>query len=71
VDVVQGKTVFGQPHTWDVSQALADAYASGQPLRLVFYSSDSAYSTGKYFFSSAIQSWNATGRPTLQAKLGV
>ncbi len=71
VNVVQGNTVHGQPHTWDVSQALADAYASGQPLRLVFYSSDSAYSTGKYFFSSAIQSWNATGRPTLQATLGV
>ncbi|HYU74588.1 MAG TPA: hypothetical protein VEL31_18110, partial [Ktedonobacteraceae bacterium] len=50
--------------------ALADAYAAGQPLRLVFYSSDSAYNTGKYFFSSTIPDWNATGRPTLQATLG-
>jgi len=70
VNTVSGSTVYGVPYTWDVSKALADAYASGQPLRLVFYSSDSAYSTGKYFFSSTIAAWNANSRPTLQATLG-
>jgi hypothetical protein len=64
------KSTFGQSFSWDVSKALAAAYAAGQPLRLVFYSSDSAYSTGKYFFSSTVGDWNASGRPTLQATLG-
>ncbi|TMB82694.1 MAG: DNRLRE domain-containing protein [Chloroflexi bacterium] len=71
VNIMPGAIIYpGQPYTWDVSKALADAYAAGQPLRLVFYSSDSAYNTGKYFFSSTIPDWNATGRPTLQATLG-
>ena len=71
VNIMPGAIVYpGQPYSWDVSKALADAYATGQPLRLVFYSSDSAYNTGKYFFSSTIPDWNATGRPTLQATLG-
>ncbi len=60
----------GVPYTWDVSKAVADAYASGQPLRLVFYSSDSAYKTSKYFSSSTVGNWNANGRPTIQATLG-
>src|SRR6266536_3363304 len=71
VNIMPGAIIYpGQPYSWDVSKALADAYAAGQPLRLVFYSSDSAYNTGKYFFSSTIPDWNATGRPTLQATLG-
>ena len=70
VNTVSNPTPYGQPYSWDVSKALADAYAAGQPLRLVFYSSDSPYNTGKYFFSSTIPDWNATGRPTLQATLG-
>src|SRR6266704_3557329 len=70
VNTVSNPTPSGQPYSWDVSKALADAYAAGQPLRLVFYSSDSPYNTGKYFFTSAIASWNANSRPTLQATLG-
>ena len=70
VNTVSNPTPYGQPYSWDVSKALADAYAARQPLRLVFYSSDSAYNTGKYFFTSAIASWNANSRPTLQATLG-
>lgn len=57
--------------TWDVSRAVADAYATGQPLRLVFYSTDDQYNTGKYFFSSTVQSANAAARPALQVTLGV
>src|SRR2546423_7325020 len=70
VNTVSNPTPSGQPYSWDVSKALANAYAAGQPLRLVFYSSDSPYNTGKYFFSSAIADWNAQSRPTLQATLG-
>jgi hypothetical protein len=56
--------------TWNVSVALANAYASGQPLRLVFYSTDNQYNTGKYFTSSYVGDWDATGRPTLQVTMG-
>lgn len=56
--------------TWDVSRALAQAYATGQPLQLVFYSTDNQYNGGKYFTSSYIGNWDANGRPTLQATLG-
>src|SRR2546421_1886302 len=70
VNTVSNPTSFGQPYSWDVSKALADAYATGQPLRLVFYSSDSPHNTGKYFFSSTLGSWGANSRPTLQATLG-
>lgn len=61
----------GLPITWDVSTAVAKAYATGQPLRLVFYSTDNQYNTGKYFYSSTVPDWNATARPTLQITLGV
>jgi hypothetical protein len=55
--------------TWDVSRAVAEAYAIGQPLRLVFYSTDDQYNTGKYFTSSSVGDWDANGRPTLQVTL--
>lgn len=66
----QKVTPPGEPYTWDVSQAVADAYAAKQPLSLAFFSSDSAYSTAKYFFGSSVGSWNANGRPNLQISLG-
>jgi len=50
------------PRTWDVSLAVAQAYAARTPLRLVLYSADSDYSTGKYFTSSYTGDWNAEGR---------
>ncbi|HCI79992.1 MAG TPA: hypothetical protein DHW02_09895 [Ktedonobacter sp.] len=60
----------GMAVTWDVSSAAAAAYAAGQPLRLVFYSTDNQYNTGKYFTSSSVGNWDANGRPTLQMTLG-
>ena len=60
----------GLPQTWDVSAAVAQAYAAGQPLRLVFYSTDDQQHGGKYFWSSTTGSWNAGGRPALQVTLG-
>ncbi len=56
--------------TWDVSRAVAQAYAAGQPLRLVFYDTDNQYNSGKYFTSSSVADWDATGRPTLKVTLG-
>jgi len=56
--------------TWDVSLAVAQAYAAGQPLRLVFYDTDNQYNSGKYFTSSTVADWDATGRPTLDVTLG-
>jgi hypothetical protein len=58
------------PRTWDVSLAVAQAYAAGKPLRLVLYEADSAYDSGKYFVSSDTGDWNALGRPTLDVLWG-
>ncbi|MFN8062086.1 MAG: DNRLRE domain-containing protein [Vicinamibacterales bacterium] len=59
------------PYEWDVSLAVAKAYAAGQPLRLVFYSTDGDYHSGKYFWSSDADAGLATSRPTLQVTWGV
>jgi len=56
----------GVPYTWDVSYGVARAYARGEPLRLVLYSADSAYHSGKYFVSSDTGDWNVEGRPRLE-----
>ncbi len=42
----------GVPYQWDVSRAVAEAYAAGDPLRLALYSADSEYHSGKYFWSA-------------------
>lgn len=55
---------------WNISTAVANAYARGEPIRLVLYSADSAIHSGKYFFSSDIDEWNAEGRPTLEVVWG-
>jgi hypothetical protein len=71
VDPLPGFAGFpGVPRTWDVSRAMAQAYLSGQPLRLVMYSADSDYHSGKYFVSADTGDWNAVGRPTLVVSWG-
>ncbi len=60
----------GVARNWDVSRAVAEAYASGQPLRLVVYSADTDYHSGKYFTSSDVGDWDAAGRPTLTVTFG-
>ncbi len=57
----------GVPYTWDVSRAVAQAYAAGDPLRLALYSADGEYHSGKYFWSSDADD---SGRPTLQVLWG-
>ena len=66
-----GESLFpGLAKTWDVSRAVAQAYAQGQPLRLAVYSADSAYHSGKYFISSDTGDWNEAGRPQLDVTWG-
>ncbi|MEZ4634552.1 MAG: DNRLRE domain-containing protein [Caldilineaceae bacterium] len=60
----------GIPYRWDVTHAVADAYARGIPLRLVLYSADSQYHSGKYFVSADTGDWNAAGRPSLTVTYG-
>jgi hypothetical protein len=61
----------GIPRRWDVSQAVAQALTAGEPLRLVLYSADGAYHSGRYFSSSDTGEWNAVARPTLNVIWGV
>ena len=58
------------PRTWNVAYAAAQAYATNQPLRLVLYSGDPFYDSGKYFVSSDAGDWNAVARPTLEVYWG-
>jgi hypothetical protein len=58
----------GQYITWDLSRAVAEAYATGQPLRLALYSADSARHSGKYFSSS--EAGVSIRRPTLEITYG-
>jgi hypothetical protein len=62
--------VPGLPRTWDVSWAVAQAYASGQPLRLALYEADSAMHSGKYFLSAEVDDYIPMYRPTLQIVWG-
>lgn len=57
-------------YTWDVGTAVTEAYTSGQPARLALYSADGPMHTGKYFWSSNVGDWNASGRPTLEIVWG-
>jgi hypothetical protein len=61
----------GIPRTWDISMAFNQAYGSGEPLRLVLYSADGAYHSGRYFSSSDTGEWNAQARPTLHVIWGI
>ena len=58
----------GQFISWDLSSAVAEAYANGEPLRLALYSADSARHSGKYFGSS--ESGVPTRRPKLEITYG-
>ena len=55
----------GIPIEWDVSQAVGIAYNAGEPLKLALYSADSAYHSGRYFYSSDA---GEAGRPMLEVE---
>jgi hypothetical protein len=58
------------PYDWDVSYAVAEAYAKGQPLRLAFHSTDGDYHSGKYFYTSDSNDWSGEVRPTVEVRWG-
>jgi hypothetical protein len=60
----------GDPYAWDATQAVAEAYAAGQPLSVALYASDSEQHSSKYYTSSETGDWNAEGRPTLTITWG-
>ena len=60
----------GVARTWDVSKAVSEAHARGDPVRLVLYSADGPQNSGKYFVSSDTGDWNEAGRPTLKVEWG-
>lgn len=55
---------------WDVSLPVAQAYAAGQPVRLILYDSDWDMHSGKYFESSQSTAGDGEGRPTLRVTWG-
>jgi hypothetical protein len=57
----------GVSYQWNVSQAVAKAYTTGNGLHLALYSADGDYHSGKYFWSSDA---GDLGRPTLRVQLG-
>lgn len=58
---------WGTARSWDLSRAVARAYADGRPLRLAVYSADAYSSQGKYFLSSDTME---NVRPALEVTLG-
>jgi hypothetical protein len=60
----------GIPRMWTLDRAVAEAYAAGVPLRLAVYSADEAYHSGRDFYSSDVEDFNAVGRPTLKITWG-
>ena len=58
------------PRSWDLTRAAAEAYQAGKPLSLALYSSDQDYHSGKFFTTSNVDDWDASGRPTLVIKWG-
>ncbi len=60
---------IGIAYTWSVTPALVSAYQSGQPLRLVLYSTDEAMDSGKYFWASNRPDGEES-RPTLLVTYG-
>jgi hypothetical protein len=58
-------------YEWDLSRAVAEAYATGATkLRLAVYSADGPYHTGKYFWTSDGIYWEPSRRPTLKVSWG-
>jgi hypothetical protein len=70
VPVQQGCTSPCTPRDWDVSYAVSKASALGDSISFALYSSDSAYSSGKYFSASDTADWEAVARPTLTVVWG-
>lgn len=68
----------GIPYTWDATQAVAEAYASGQPVSFAIYDSTTGQDSSKYFTASesglyddpSYWNWNIASRPRLDIVWG-
>lgn len=60
----------GQSYSWDATQAVAQAYAAGQPANLAIYGSDTEQHSSKYLTASETGDWNVAGRPKLTVVWG-
>jgi uncharacterized repeat protein (TIGR01451 family) len=56
--------------SWDVTKAVADAYASNSSANMALYEPDFSQHSGKYFVSSDTQDWNKNNRPVLEVTFG-
>ena len=73
VDVITPDNNPGRPgvrYDWDATQAVADAYAAGEPVNLALYTADINFHSSKYLTSSDTGDWNAEGRPMLTVVWG-
>lgn len=66
----------GDPYTWDATQAVAEAYAAGQPVSFALYDSTTGRDSSKYLTASETglgdgsPNWNIAGRPRLDIVWG-
>ncbi len=60
----------GVRYDWDATQAVAEAYAAGQPVNIALYTADINFHSSKYFKSSETGDWNEVARPTLTVAWG-
>lgn len=66
----------GDPYTWDATQAVAEAYAAGQPVSFAIYDSATWRDSSKYLTASETglgdgsPNWNIKGRPRLDIVWG-
>jgi len=73
VDVVTPDNDPGRPgvrYDWDATQAVAEAYAAGEPVNIAMYSADTNMHSSKYLTSSDTGDWNKEGRPKLTVVWG-
>lgn len=60
----------GVANNWDLTRAVAEAFQSQFPLRLVLYDADYFMHSGKYFYSSDVDDGMPTSRPSLTVEWG-
>jgi len=73
VDVITPDNNPGQPgvrYDWDATQAVAEAYAAGEPVNIAMYTADTNFHSSKYLNSSDTGDWNEEGRPMLTVVWG-
>jgi hypothetical protein len=60
----------GVRYDWDATQAVAEAYAAGEPVNIAMYTADTNFHSSKYFKASETGDWNEVARPTLTVVWG-